>query len=93
MRRYRECIDDFASARVVQLFTGLMLNGSGVALKLVNVLAKVPVLLLQPLHLDLEFACLFAFMREGCESVVSEDDAVSHHYREHACTEGRHLAA
>lgn len=91
--RCRECVDNLTGARIVQLFTGLMFDRSGIVLKLVDVLAKVAVLLLQTLHLDLQLARLFAFVGEGSKSVVPEDDAVSHHHREHTCTEGRHLAA
>jgi len=77
----------------VQLFTSLMLDGSRVVLQLVDVLVKATVLLLQLLRLNLQLASLFAFVNEGSESVVAEDDPVSHHDSEHTCTERRHLAA
>ena len=77
----------------MQLFAGLMLDGRRVVLKLVNVLAQTAVLLFQLLRLDLQFARFFAFVGKGCESVMTEDNTVSHHNGEYTCTEGRHLAA
>jgi hypothetical protein len=77
----------------VQLFTGLVLDGSRIVLKLIDVLVKAAVLLLQLLRLDLQLASLLTLVGKGRESVVAEDNAVSHQDSERACTEGRHLAA
>ena len=92
LRSGRKRVDNLAGPCVVQLFARLVFDGRRIVLELVNMLAQATVLLLQPLHLDLQLTRLFPLVGKRRKSVVAEDHAISHYHGQHARTQGRHLA-
>ncbi len=77
----------------MEAFAGGVLDGAGVVLEVVDVLAEAFVFGFEALFLLLEGAGLFALVGKGGEAVVAEDDAVAHDERECGDGDGGHAAS
>ena len=85
-------VNDLAGPGIVQLLTGLVLDGVGIALQAAGMVPKLLVLVAQSLKLRVEAARLFPLLLVRDEPILAEDDMIAKRYGKQGSGGRRDLA-